>query len=75
MGGDVLLLGLEHGEYYGLKGAGTLLWDLIQAPRRMSELCEAVRARYDVGEARCAADVEAFLKDLIAHGLATVVES
>jgi hypothetical protein len=75
VGGEVLLLGIEHGQYYGLRGTGALLWDLIQSPRQVGELCAAVRARYDVGEAQCAADVQAFLSDLLSHGLATVVEA
>jgi hypothetical protein len=73
VGGEVLLLGLEHGQYFGLRGVGVLLWDLIQTPRQVGELCTAVRARYDVGEAQCAADVKAFLSDLLSHDLAMVV--
>lgn len=75
VGGDVLLLELERGEYYGFRGAGPLIWDLIQTPRPVSELCEAERARYAVGEAHCAADVEAFLHSLVGHGRATPVGS
>ena len=70
----MLLLGIEHSKYYGLRGVGALLWELIQTPRQVRELCETVQTRYDIGAAQLS-DVVYLLNDLIAHGLATVVES
>jgi hypothetical protein len=41
----------------------------LQEPRPLSEICDAIAARYHVDKARCRADLEQLLKSLAAAGL------
>ena len=69
LGGELVLLNLEDGVYYGLNTVGVYIWSLIQQPRTVESICEAVQARFEVDFERCQADVLALLEDLATHTL------
>ena len=58
---ETALLEFESGTYYGLDPIGTRVWQLLQQPRSISEIREALREEYDVDENRCDSDLLAFL--------------
>ncbi|HWK65879.1 MAG TPA: PqqD family protein [Rhizobiaceae bacterium] len=64
LGGELALLDLHSNTYYGLNKVGARIWDLLQEPRSVSQLCEAVTEHYDVDPLRCRADVEALVRQL-----------
>ncbi len=68
--GQVVMLDIDRGTYYGLGGAGSRLWTLLAQPRTLDELVQQMCADFAVDETACRADVLAFLKELIGHGLA-----
>ncbi|MBZ5570091.1 MAG: PqqD family protein [Acidobacteriia bacterium] len=69
---DTVILHLDSGLYYGLNEVGTTLWRLLQQPRRIDDLCDAIVAEYDVDCATCQRDVEAVLQRLTQAGLVEV---
>ena len=69
-GNGLALLSLKSNVYYSLNGVGAYIWDLIQAPKPISEIRSAVLARYDVDPERCRADVDGLLRGLADAGLA-----
>lgn len=69
LGGGVALLDLRSNVYYSLNSVGADIWELIQEPKSVSEICDAIIARYDVEPARCRADVDGLLKGLADAGL------
>jgi len=42
--GEAVILHLADGIYYGLDGAGALVWELLRDPRSLAELRDAVTA-------------------------------
>ena len=58
--------------YYGLSGAGTRIWQLLQARPSVGHIVSAIVAEYDVTEERAAADLQALLAELEARGLVTI---
>ncbi len=70
MDGDLVMMSIESGEYFGLGGVGTRVWELIATPHTLTQLTQAICAEYEVDEATCEADVRRFLADLLANGLA-----
>ncbi len=72
--GEVVILDLEGGRYYGLDGVGSLVWDLLQQPRTLDELQEAVMTAYAVDPTACRHDLEEFLDDLCARGIVELDE-
>jgi hypothetical protein len=72
LGGEVVILGLQDSVYYGLEEVGTLLWSLLQTPRSVADLVEAVVAEYDVDPAAAVDDVRALLNDLASRRLVAI---
>jgi hypothetical protein len=72
LSGESAILNLKVGVYYGLNEVGTRVWKLIQEPKRVSELREAILEEYEVEPHRCEADIMALLQDLLKNGLIEV---
>ena len=71
--GEAVILHLANGVYYGLNPTGAHVWDFIQdEPRTVADICDAVRAEYDVEDDRCKRDVVRLLSELIEAGLVEV---
>jgi hypothetical protein len=70
--GEVLMMHIESGNYFGLNEVASFIWNQLQQPKTIAELCAAIQAEFDVDESRCAADTLAFLQGMIDDGLAQV---
>ncbi|HEX2077960.1 MAG TPA: PqqD family protein [Longimicrobium sp.] len=67
--GEAVILGLGNGVYYGLNPVGATVWKLLEQPRTVAELRDAVVAEYEVDAPRAQADLLRLLGDLAANGL------
>lgn len=65
MEGETVMLSMDQGEYFGLGGAGSRIWDLLAEPVSPAVICEHITAEFDVDAGVCQADVVAFLGDLL----------
>jgi hypothetical protein len=72
LAGEVVILDVEGGVYFGLDGVGAKIWELLQAPRSISEIIELLAPQYDVARDIFAADVQELLEDLAGRGLIEV---
>ena len=72
MGGEVVILDLSSGTYYGLDLLGARVWSLIEQPASLEAIRDAIVADYDVDAANCERDVLAFLQQMQAVGLIEV---
>ncbi len=69
LGGEVAILNLDAGMYYGLDDVGARIWDLVQEPRLVSEIQAAIKEEYDVEPACAERDVLALLQGLAEENL------
>ena len=69
MDGELVMMGQEQGEYYGLRDVAATLWQHLDRPRTTEELCAVVAEEYDVTAAGCRDDVVAFLAELVDKAL------
>lgn len=69
LGNEVVVLGAEAGQYFGLNEVGARVWALVQGPSRVSAVCDSILAEYEVTREQCERDVLALLLDLEAKGL------
>ena len=72
LSGESAILNLKAGIYYGLNDVGTRIWKLIQEPRRVGELRDAILEEYEVEPDRCEADIMTLLQNLLDNGLIEV---
>jgi hypothetical protein len=69
---EVVILNLKDGTYYSLEEVGALIWDRMQQPCSIAQLCAAVMAEYEVEADQCAEDVLALVDDLLLAGMIEV---
>ena len=67
--GEAVILFPKSGQYYGLNEVGTRVWRLIQEPRTVNEIRDALLAEYDVQPERVEADLLHLLEILKSKGL------
>jgi hypothetical protein len=72
LSGESAILNLKAGVYYGLNEVGTRVWKLLQEPKKVSELRDAILKEYEVERHRCEADIMGLLQDLLENGLIEV---
>lgn len=73
--GEVLMMHIESGNYFGLNEVASFIWNQLEQPRRISEVCAAVLSEFDVDEARCQTDALAFLQGMIDDELVQVASA
>jgi hypothetical protein len=71
---EAAILNLKSGVYFGLNTVGASIWKLIQEPRTIKEIREALVDEYDVEPKRCEKDILELLQELSTHGLIEIVE-
>lgn len=72
IGDTQVLLDVEQGFYFGLNAVASRIWQRLEHPVRVSDLCGLLKAEYDGEEARIDAEVLAFLAQLEAQNLIDV---
>ena len=70
--GEAAILQMKAGIYYSLDRVGARVWQSIQKPIRVSELCSLITSEYDVEPARCEQDLLELLEQLATAGLIEV---
>ena len=69
---EVVILGLKDGVYYGLNPVGAFIWSLIQKPKTVAEIRDAVLEEYDVKKEVCENDLMELLTELSDKGLVEI---
>lgn len=67
--GEVLMMHIDSGNYYGLNEVASFLWKQLDTAKSVRELCDAVLAEFDVEEAACVEDALSFLQGMLDDGL------
>ena len=75
LGDEVAILNTKNGVYYSLNPVGATIWSLIQEPRSVGDVCEALVTQYDVERDRCEHDTIAVLQQLAENELIDVVDA
>jgi hypothetical protein len=66
---EVAILNMKSTLYFGLNEVGAFIWNSMQEPQPVIEICRAVANRYEIDDAQCQADVVGFLNKLKEAGL------
>lgn len=65
VGGELVLLDLNSGQYFGLDAVGGRVWELLaQSPRNLGDLCNCIEGEFDAPRERIEADLLALAQQL-----------
>jgi hypothetical protein len=67
--GEVILVHLDTGTYYSLRGTGATLWELLAASASFSEIAGQFVSAYGVSNAVIEVDLQRFIAELLAEDL------
>jgi len=70
---DAVMMSMEAGQYYGLNAVARRVWELLETPKRIAELREAICEEFEVDAQTCATDLDVFVGQLLAKDVVRVV--
>jgi hypothetical protein len=73
LSGEAAILNLKNSTYFGLNTVGASIWKLIQEPKRVSQIRDAIVEEYDIEPDRCEHDILELLRELSKHGLIEII--
>lgn len=74
LGEEAAVLNIKSSMYYGLDPVGARVWTLIQQPRSVGDLRDAIVSEYEVEAERCEKDLLELLEKMRGEGLIEVRE-
>lgn len=70
--GETVMLNADRGIYYGLNAVASRIWELLENPKSLGQLCQEISAEFETDSQTCQTDVMKFVEDMIANGIAYV---
>jgi hypothetical protein len=66
---ELVMMDIEQGKYFSLNPVATSIWDLLEAPMSLDELCSSLNEEYDVGVDQCRREVIDHIREMVRLGL------
>jgi hypothetical protein len=70
--GELVILDLKTGVYFGLDPVGTRIWHLLQEHQSLQKVLNSLVEEYEVTEAVCGDDLLGFVAKMLEKGLVEV---
>lgn len=71
--GEIGMMSIENGKYYGLDLIGSQIWSLIGSPNSIENMVNTLCKEYDVDRKTCEEDLLEFINKLIDEKLVRIV--
>jgi hypothetical protein len=72
---EVVMFDADAGKYYGLNSVATAVWNLLDDPKTVDEICDQLITEFEIEKKQCLTEVLEFLPDLKKKGLIEIVDS
>ena len=59
--------------FYSFSGAGTAIWEALEKPKSLKDVCDAIECKYEIDRKKAEEDVVLFVREICSLGLAQVV--
>ncbi|WP_292291036.1 PqqD family protein [Marivita sp.] len=69
IGGSLALLDTKSDRYFSLNGTGATVWELLETPRTLPDLCSEIGKKYQLSPEECRDDIAEILTALHHEGL------
>lgn len=67
--GELVLISIQDGKYFGLDPVGSEIWRLLEEPHSTTALIETLKGQFDGDAAEIEADALTFIEELASHAL------
>jgi hypothetical protein len=72
IGDELVMFNFEAGKYFGVNAVGAAVWERIEQPARVADICADLEQKFAVSSEQCASGVLKFLRSLEERGLVIV---
>ena len=62
--GELVLLSVERQKYFSLRTTSQRIWELLEEPRTLAQICKRLVEEYDIEPQACEREAEIFLRNL-----------
>ncbi len=69
MDDELVMLSINSGKYHAINAVGKRIWQLLERPMNLPQLCEALSSEFDVDAKRCTEETAGFVAQLFTHNL------
>jgi len=69
LSGELAILNLKTGVYFGLNAVGARIWSLVNGSRSVREIRDVILEEYAVDVSQCERDLVRLLTELVRHNL------
>ncbi|MFZ6864643.1 PqqD family protein [Undibacterium sp. Ji67W] len=74
MGEHLMMMSVEQGCYYDLNPTARFIWQVLETPRRIRDLCLLVSAEFEVSDVVCQNTVLNFANHLLLENVVSVIK-
>ncbi|HEY1026183.1 MAG TPA: PqqD family peptide modification chaperone [Pseudomonas sp.] len=73
MDGDIVMMHVSSGQYFGISGVGPRIWALLERPMTVEQMTNTIVSEYRVDEQTCRGDILIFVQALLDQGAAQII--
>jgi hypothetical protein len=66
---EAVMMSVEAGRYYGLNAVASRIWELLDTPMTVAELCAQICQEFEVDAQTCETELLKFTGSLIDNGI------
>jgi hypothetical protein len=66
---ELVMMDIQKGKYFSLNRVATAIWDMLEQPLSLEEVCNRLTIEYDVDPVQCRKEVETHLTEMQKLGL------
>lgn len=66
---DLVMVDIEKGKYFSLNSVATRIWELLDTPSTIQEVCEKLIEEYEISLEQCQIEVENHISEMVELGL------
>jgi hypothetical protein len=67
--GELVMMDVKNGHYFNLDIVGADIWNRLEKPLSLGELCAILEQSYEADAETIVSDVHAFVEKMLEHGL------
>jgi hypothetical protein len=66
---EAVMLNIAAAKYYGLNSVGARVWELLEHPMTLTQLCAQICEEFEVDMQTCQAEVQKFANEIVDNGI------
>lgn len=66
---EMVMMDIDQGKYFSLNQSATAIWEHLEKPLTVEELCGILTGEFEIDQAQCRKDVREYLDEMVKIGL------